>query len=94
MIDVKSLTKHLLTFHRQGPGKNVFIFSTARNGTTWLAEIIATQGRFKIVNEPFDLRWPVKRGTLRINDWEELLYPENRPAIKSYIELYLKTNTS
>ncbi len=91
MIDVKSLTKHLLTFHRQGPGKNVFIFSTARSGTTWLAEIIATQGRFKIMNEPFDPRWPVKRGTLRLDDWEELLYPENRPAIKSHIELYLRS---
>ncbi len=43
------------------------------------------------MNEPFDLRWPVKRGTLRLNDWEELLYPENRPAIKSYIELYLRS---
>ncbi len=86
MIDVKSLTKHLLTFQRKGQGKNVFIFSTARSGTTWLAEIIATQGRFKIVNEPFNLRWPVKREALGLNDWEELLYPENRRAIKNYIE--------
>jgi hypothetical protein len=78
-----------MTFHRQGLEKNVFIFSTARSGTTWLSEVIATQGRFKIVNEPFNLRWPVKREALGLTDWEELLFPANRPAISRYIESFM-----
>ena len=45
----KSTLKHLATVHRQGPQKNIMIFSTARSGTTWLGEILATQGRFKFL---------------------------------------------
>lgn len=50
MSDWKTKIKHLSTVHRQGPKKNIFIVSTARSGTTWLGELLATQGRFKIVN--------------------------------------------
>lgn len=85
----KSTLKHLATVHRQGPQKNIMIFSTARSGTTWLGEILATQGRFKFVNEPFNLRVPVVRETLGLDQWTSLFLPENRGAIERYLRLFI-----
>jgi hypothetical protein len=86
----KSTLKHLATVHRQGTQKNIMIFSTARSGTTWLGEILATQGRFKFVNEPFNLRVPVVRETLGLDQWTSLFLPENRSAIERYLRLFIE----
>jgi hypothetical protein len=87
--DIKSLIKHLLTFHRQGTQPNIFIFSTPRSGTTWLAELLATQGSFKIVNEPCNLRVPVVRETLGLHKWESIFFPENRPRLRAYLQSFV-----
>jgi hypothetical protein len=81
--------KHRMTVHRQGAQKNLLIFSTPRSGTTWLAELLATQGRFKIVNEPFDLRIDVKREYLGLDTWESLLEPANRPVMLRYLQSFV-----
>ena len=49
---VKSLLHKLTRFHRQGELPNIAIFSSARSGSTWLMELIATQPGFKSVDEP------------------------------------------
>jgi hypothetical protein len=86
---IKSLIKHHLTFHRQGAEPNIFIFSTPRSGTTWLAELLATQGKFKIVNEPCNLRVPVVRETLGLGKWEGIFFPENRARIRAYLQSFV-----
>ncbi len=85
---IKNWIKHQCSWHRQGHRKNIIIFSTARSGTTWLAEILATQGPFKIVNEPFNLRVPVVRDTLGFNTWESLLQPQNRERMADYLKAF------
>lgn len=94
MMHLWRMLKHRLTSHHQGPDKNIFIFSTARSGTTWLAEILATQGRFKIVNEPFNLRVPVKREHLGITDWNDLFKEESRPLIQRYVNSFINGSDS
>lgn len=40
-------------YHKQGREPNIFLFSTARSGSTWLMEVIASHSGIKVVNEPF-----------------------------------------
>lgn len=87
---LKSGIKHLLTRHRQGSCKNLFIFSTARSGSTLLAELLATQGKFKLVNEPCDLRQPVMREHLQISSWEDLFRPESKPRIRAHLQSFIE----
>ena len=90
MIDLlANRIKWLATSHRQGSEPNIFIFATPRSGSTWLAELLATQGRFKIVNEPLNLRKAVVRDNLKINKWDDLFQPECRPLIGSYIQSFI-----
>lgn len=90
MLDtVKRRLKHRMTIHRQGPEPNFFIFSTPRSGSTWLFEILATQGRFKLVNEPFNLRKPWVRETLKLGTWGSLFQHESRPLIRDYIQSFI-----
>jgi hypothetical protein len=86
---IRNRLRHLTTRHRQGDADHVFIFSTPRSGSTWLAELIATQGRFKVVNEPFNLRRPVVRATLGFDDWALLLDPESKPAMRAYLQKFI-----
>ena len=89
LSDWKDTIKHLSTVHRQGSEKNIFIVSTARSGTTWLAELFATQGRFQVVHEPFNLRVDVVRETLGLDSWGQLLRPENKPCMRRYLQSFI-----
>jgi len=91
MLDKKIVqhTKQRLTCHRQGDHSNIFIFTSARSGSTWLAELIGTQPGFKMVKEPFNIRQQVVRDHLGINEWEGLFLPENKPLVRSYIQNYI-----
>lgn len=80
----------MMTYHRQSPCPNFFVFSTARSGSTWLLEMIATQGRYKLVNEPFNLRKPWVRENLGLDTWESLFQVENKPVIQDYIESFIE----
>ena len=92
MINFKSRLKRIGTHHRQGTQPNFFVFSTPRSGSTWLVEMLATQGRFKIVNEPFNLRKPFVRENLGLDDWNALLELNNRPIIRSYLRTFIDGN--
>lgn len=81
--------KRIATSHRQGSEPNFFIFATPRSGSTWLAELLATQGRCKIVNEPLNLRKAVVRDNLKLYEWSDLFQPHNRPMIRSYIQSFI-----
>lgn len=87
---VKSALKHFTTVHRQGPDPNIVIVSAARSGTSWLAEMLATQGRFKIVNEPCNLRIPVNRENLGIDAWRGLFLPENKARLRHYLRGFIE----
>lgn len=89
MFEVSNRIKRLATYHRQGSEPNVFIFATPRSGSTWLAELLATQGRFKIVNEPLNLRKEVVRENLNLADWHDLLRPECHKQIFSYLHTFV-----
>ena len=86
---LRNRLRHLTTRHRQGEAHHVFICSIPRSGSTWLAELIATQGRFKVVNEPFNLRRPVVRETLGFDDWALLLDPASKPAMRAYLQMFI-----
>lgn len=86
---VKAFVKRAMTHHRQGTEKNIFIFSTARSGTTWLTELLATQDRFKIVNEPFNLRRPEVREHSGFVAWEEILGPHHQQLMRTYLQTFI-----
>lgn len=57
-IHIHELSKIILTtllnFHRQGDKKDIILLSSPRSGSTWLMNIIYTQPRMKIIDEPLD----------------------------------------
>lgn len=86
---IKNFVKHKTTFHYPSEYENIFIFSTARSGTTWLAELIATQNDFRIINEPFNIRVDVIRDTLKIYTWNEILEEKNKEKIKNHLYYFI-----
>jgi hypothetical protein len=79
-------------FHRPGAGtegRDVFLFSTPRGGSTWLAELILTQPGFKPSDEPFNLRDAEIAAELRrrgILAWPDLYDPAKSEAMFEYVE--------
>jgi hypothetical protein len=75
--------------HRPREGKDVFLFSTPRGGSTWLSELVLTQPGFKPADEPFNLRDAPIGGELAklgIADWGDLHSRAKQEAMFSYIE--------
>jgi hypothetical protein len=89
MLDLPNRIKRFATTHRQGDQPNFFVIATPRSGSTWLAELLATQGRCKIVNEPLNLRKKVVRDNLKLSEWDGLFKPECRPLIRSYLQTFI-----
>jgi len=87
---VKHLLHRLTRIHCQGELPNVAIFSSARSGSSWLMELIATQPRFKYVNEPLHPDHLVACNIAQPPAslvWNLLLPHENRKKVlKSYIQ--------
>ena len=86
---LKHRIARLNNVHRPLLGKDVFLFSTPRGGSTWLSELILTQPGFKPADEPFNLRDAPIREELRvrgIEDWPDLYDPAKTEAMFSYIE--------
>jgi len=52
----KNAIKAVSNIHRQGDLPNVFLFATARGGSTWVMEILASQPGMKFYDEPFNIR--------------------------------------
>jgi hypothetical protein len=79
----------LTRFHHQADLPNIAIFSSARSGSTWLMELIATQPGFKSVDEPLhpDHLVACKIAPPPASDvWNLLLPNENRErTLKPYL---------
>jgi hypothetical protein len=60
-------------FHRQGKNPNIFLFATARGGSTWVMEILASQAGMKYYDEPFNIRRQNVARTGLFPDWASLM---------------------
>jgi hypothetical protein len=86
----KWLVKRYSNIHIQGENPNIFVFSTARSGSTWLMEIIASQSGIKFINEPL-LLTQFKHGGPLPSSWEFLLpHAEREPKIEHYFRQLLE----
>lgn len=86
---IKHRLARLGNLHLPREGKDVFLFSTPRGGSTWLSELILTQPGFKPADEPFNLRDAPVRAELSargIGDWVDLYDRAKEEAMFSYIE--------
>ena len=83
--DYKWYVKRACNIHKQGDKPNIYIFSTARSGSSWLMEMLATQDGMKFINEPL-LIDRLKNGNSPIPaSWEFLLPNANREdALRKY----------
>lgn len=69
----KYALKAVSNLHRQGPLPNVFLFATARGGSTWVMEILASQPGMKYYDEPFNIRRDNVARTGLFSDWASLM---------------------
>jgi hypothetical protein len=69
----KNALKAVSNVHRQGTLPNVFLFATARGGSTWVMEILASQPGMKFYDEPFNIRRDNVSQTGLFPNWESLM---------------------
>lgn len=69
----KYALKAVSNVHSQGPKPNIFLFATARGGSTWVMEILASQPGMKYYDEPFNIRRDNVQRTGLFPDWESLM---------------------
>lgn len=70
---LKTLVKCCSNVHRPGPLPDIFLFTTARSGSTLLSEGIVSQPGMKFINEPLDLRDRVVARESGLRGFKELL---------------------
>jgi hypothetical protein len=70
---IKYALKAVSNVHRQGPDPNIFLFATARGGSTWVMEILASQPGIKYYDEPFNIRRDNVQRTGLFPNWESLM---------------------
>jgi hypothetical protein len=79
--------KRFSNLHIQGPQPNIFVFATARSGSTWLMELLATQPAIKFIDEPLNIKHFQAGGGPLPASWEFLLpHPGREPAIERYFD--------
>ena len=76
----KYALKAVSNLHRQGDRPNVFLFATARGGSTWVMEILASQPGVKYYDEPFNIRRDNVARTGLFPNWESLMPDTDDPA--------------
>jgi Sulfotransferase domain len=82
--------KRSSNIHIQGDKPNIFIFSTARSGSTWLMEIISSQPQIKFINEPLLMSQFDYPGAPLPASWEFLLpHAERKSKLESYFHQLL-----
>lgn len=87
---LKQKIKQFCNIHIQGEKPNIFIFSTARSGSTWLAEIIASQRGLKFIDEPL-LMSKFKNGGPLPASWEFTLPHNGREEkLKKYFNMLIQ----
>lgn len=91
---IDNLIRKYSTFHFEGGNRNIIIFSTPRSGSTWLAELLATNKKIKLVREPLNIRKPAVMADLGISDWKHLEARENQQRIINYLKGFLTGSSS
>ena len=76
--------------NNQDPGRAVFLAGTARSGTTWLADVIASQASCRIMFEPFHPFWV--KAYRDFNYFHYARPDEENPALASYARRVLTGN--
>ena len=66
------LLRSLASQHVQGRKKNILLKATARGGSTWVMEMIASQPGFRFYDEPFNIRRDNVKKVGLFHAWEEL----------------------
>jgi len=84
LATLKNTAKSLLRVHWPSKEPNVFIFSVPRSGSTWLTELVWTQPGFQAVGEPLNLRNPLVRRHLGIDDWFTLYRSDSEDKLRRY----------
>lgn len=87
---MKQLLKHVNNIHLSSKTRpDVFIFGSARSGSTLMHEMITSQPGFKPIKVPFDLRYPPIAQYMRehgVNDWADYYEERATPVIEEYIK--------
>lgn len=85
-ILLKSLVKRVSNVHRPGSLPDIFLFTTARSGSTLLSEGITSQPGLKFVNEPLDVRDPVVARESGFQSFKDLLpHPRRQELLFDYV---------
>lgn len=72
-LGLKHAVRAVSNVHRQGAQPNIFLFATARGGSTWLMEILASQPGMKYYDEPFNIRRPNVASVGLFQDWDAFM---------------------
>jgi hypothetical protein len=75
----KYVVKAVSNLHRQGDRPNIFLFATARGGSTWVMEILASQPGMKYYDEPFNIRRDNVARVGLFTKWEDLMADTDDP---------------
>lgn len=75
---LRSRLSRRVGFHR---AKDIMIFSTARSGSTWVQEVIASQKNIKFVSEPLLMESVSRRQLGADPSWELTMPGGNREAV-------------
>lgn len=78
---LKQLANSVIRHYRQGPLPNIALFSSARSGSTWLAEMIAAYPGVLLVDEPCHPRNFSPHAYGLPEDWSHLLPGSQREAL-------------
>lgn len=65
-------------------GKNIFLFTMPRSGSTWLMELLMIQPKFKYCNEPLYLDNPIVKINSGLQNWSDLHSDSKLELIHSY----------
>jgi hypothetical protein len=72
-VRLKQIVKAFANVHRQGDLPNIFLFATARGGSTWVMELIASQPGMKYYDEPFNIRRQNVARTRLFPTWDTVM---------------------
>jgi hypothetical protein len=82
---LKLSVKRFSNLHRRGAKPDIFVFSTARSGSTFFNELFQTQKGVKVIDEPLNVRNPHVTKALGITGWEGLLpNPARNQKLQDY----------
>lgn len=73
LLGVKYAIKSVANLHTQGSQSNIFLFATARGGSTWVMELIASQPGMKYYDEPFNVRRHNLARTGLFPTWDDVM---------------------